>query len=129
MPTMSLTQSYSIGSGGKQNTTSATFDAESQLSVPVPHGTTNMLVALAVAAAKIKGLYVVADKAMTLKTNSGGSPAQTFALAAGVPMSWILGSPLPCPITVDVTGLYLTNAGTTAADDGTLTVALLVDPT
>jgi hypothetical protein len=126
MPTMSVTLAYSIGSGGKQLTVSKTSGAETQISETIADGTTNGLVAFTLDVSKALAVYISASADMTLKTNSSGSPDQTFALAAGVPLVWCEDMPTANPLTTDITALYATNA---SGDDGVLTVAVLVDPT
>ena len=77
---------------------------------------------------QLKSVLLVASVAMTLKTNSSGSPQETIALAAGVPKIWSLAQDLigTCPFSGDVTALFVTNASGGA---GTLTVKTAHDPT
>jgi hypothetical protein len=62
----------------------------------------------------IVSLCIEATTAMTLETNSSSSPANTIALVANKPVVWntqiqsTLGT--ACPLSVDVTNLYVTNA-------------------
>ena len=48
---------------------------------------------------------------MTVKTNSSSSPAQTFSLAANQEVVWGTLQGTTNPITLDVTQLFVTNAG------------------
>lgn len=127
MPTMSITTSYSIGSGGKTYVVSKTSGADATISEAIADGSTNTLVACAFDYTKVVMCYVVSTVDMTLKTNSSGSPTQTIALKAGVPLAWNDSQPTSLRVfTANVTALYLTNA---SGDDGTFTLAVLVDPT
>lgn len=87
---------------------------------------TNTLTAFAATIAKIKVFYMVADVACTVKTNSSGSPQETFTLVANQPIHWdnTDGSLIASLFAGNITALYVT---TTA--DTTLTIRCLVDPT
>lgn len=73
--------------------------------------TTNQLLTIAIDVSQIQTLFIVADGALTVKTNSSGSPVQTLSFAANVPLAWATGAPNANPLTTDVTALYFTNAG------------------
>jgi hypothetical protein len=61
--------------------------------------------------------FVESDQAVTLKTNSTTSAAQTFALTAKRAVAWKTGDIATCPWTTDVTRLYWDNsAGDTDAN-------------
>jgi hypothetical protein len=90
-------------------------EAESNLDLDVPVGN-NQLTAFVLDVSQLKFLYIVAAGALTIKTNSSGSPANTITLAADVPFQWILGDnalrdTANAAITTDITALYITNAG------------------
>lgn len=76
---------------------------------------TNQLVAFVLDVSQLKSFYMRASGgAMTVKTNSSGAPAHTFALLDGEAISWHSDSPLANPFgSTDVTALYVTNAGAT----------------
>lgn len=77
--------------------------------VVIPASSTNYLVAGSFAFAKVSAVWLYCDAACTLKTNSSGSPAQTFTLAANVPLLWLGASdPRVNPFTADVTAFYVT---------------------
>jgi hypothetical protein len=76
-------------------------------------------------------LFIVATGALTLKTNSSGSPANTITLVKDEPFLWRTGDgtlrdTAGSAITTDITGLYITNPGAAAVD---LKLFALVDPT
>ena len=83
----------------------------------VPAGASNQAVALTLAVADIKGIFLVSSADVTLKTNSSSSPTQTIALKAGRPLVWDDQDYFACPISADITGtIYLSNAGAQDAE-------------
>lgn len=74
----------------------------------------------------VKSFIAIADQALTLETNSGGSPANTITLAADVPYYWRVGHADAFKLTTDVTALFVTNASGVAAR---LQIEILFDPT
>ena len=98
----------------------------------IPVSSTNLAVAFAFAIAKLKSILLVSDKDLTVKTNSSGSPANTFALQAGVPLMWSAADGVVFTDTnnaavTSVTSLFVTNASGT--DIPLLQIRALVDPT
>jgi hypothetical protein len=61
-------------------------------------------------------LMLWADQPVTVEVNSSTSPAQTINLAANQMMQFGVGTGLTNPFTVDVTKLFVTNAGTANAN-------------
>lgn len=74
---------------------------------------------VAIDVSTITGLMLKSDQAVTLKTNSTGSPAATISLAAGVPKFFAPGNPYfgtnPFGST-DVTIIYIVNASGSVAN-------------
>jgi len=97
-----------------------TFDEE------CPQSATT-LIAFAVTAAKIKGVFIKSDKVALLETNDAGTPDDSFSLAAGGSIDWAEGDAEACPITTDIaTGIHVTlGAVGTARIQG----EILYDPT
>lgn len=62
---------------------------------------------------KIKSLFINTSTACTIKTNSTGSPDNTFTMTADAPLVWNSSMPTACPITASVTHFYLTNSTAT----------------
>jgi hypothetical protein len=60
----------------------------------------------------LQSLCLYSDVALTIKTNSSGSPTDTIVLVAGEARMWSLayGGLSLCPITANITALYITNA-------------------
>jgi hypothetical protein len=71
---------------------------------------TNKQYNCAVDASGLSGWWLLATNALTIKTNSTGSPDNTFVLTANVPQFWITGISGTNPISVDITAIYVTNA-------------------
>ncbi len=75
---------------------------------------TNQPYTVAIDVSQITSLFMVCDTDCTVKVDDTGSPTPTLAFKAGIPLVWVLGMPNACPLSVDVTVLYLTPAaGTT----------------
>jgi hypothetical protein len=90
--------------------------------------TPNVEVDWACAFANLKSLLIVSDKACSIFTNaaSTGSPDDTLALAAGVPLVWAPTGFGANPFTANVTKIYITVTGTASA---TLKIRALLDQT
>lgn len=76
----------------------------------VANGQTNKEYVLALDQSQLNGLYIWADGAITLKTNSSGSPDDTLAVPAGIPYVWCTGMLGTLLITADVSKIFITNA-------------------
>jgi hypothetical protein len=85
-------------------------------------------VAVAFDHTKIKSLVFFSDQLLSVAVNapSGGSPATTFAVPAGVLRLWAPEDLTNDPFTVNVTSLYITNSGAT---DATIRLRVLLDVT
>jgi hypothetical protein len=80
---------------------------------------------LAVDVSQIESFYIESDQDVTLKTNSTGSPAQTFALTGKKALWWHVGATGSNPLTTDITKLYFDNS---AGDkDATVKVGFLLN--
>lgn len=116
-----------VDDGGETTTkqVSATADAELNLD-PTAAAEATTEVAAAFAYADIVGFFIVSDQDATLLTNSSGAPDDTIELTANTPIVWYAGCGYDCPFTADVTSLFVTVAGTTAA---AVKIRLLYDAT
>lgn len=96
----------------------------------IPESASDLEVAFAADVSQLKSLFLLSDKALTLKTNSDSAPDNTIALAAGVPFVWnhqngvALRDTEDAAISTDIAKLYAT--GTDAA---ALKIRALLDPT
>lgn len=100
--------------------------SKSTIQETIPASTTNQLVAFTLDVSQCKLFSMMSTVAMTVKTNSSGSPADTIALAANIPYVWTNDDYTTFKLGTDVTALYVTNATTAAGD---FTLVALVDPT
>lgn len=105
--------------------------AEHNLDELIPGGSTDLSVAFALVIAKLAALYIVADRPMTIKTNSSGSPVNTITLTAGVPFVWnntmaAMRDTAGVVVSTNITSLFVTLA---AGNDSIVHLRALVDPT
>lgn len=70
---------------------------------------------LAIDVSAVKSFWIKASAALTLKTNSNGSPADTIVLKAGVPYVWNSDSYDTFKLGTDVTAFFFNNASASAA--------------
>jgi hypothetical protein len=59
--------------------------------------------------ANVHALLIYSSTALTIKTNSSGSPTQTLVLTAGQAIVWGPDHLEANPVTADVTKLFLSN--------------------
>jgi hypothetical protein len=98
--------------GGVTETIAAESQREFQKTFAA--GSADVLVTLPHTVANAIAQAIVADQDCTVKTNSSGSPAQTFALKANQPLIWMYGQVAASKIfTTNVTGFYVTCANET----------------
>ena len=86
-----------------------TGDQEINLEEDLAANQTNLEFTLGLDVSKLKSYVLVATAAVTLKTNSTGSPDDTILLPAGKAVVWYDGSPYANLFGTDVTKVYLTN--------------------
>lgn len=131
MPTHNVTLTFEAGESAKlSKTVSASQDSETNLDVTVPAETDDHQVAVEIDVSALESLFLLSDQDVTLETNDGSTPDDTFALKANEPVYWHKDSPLPNPFAsgTDVTSLFLSNqngAGVTAD----VKARILQDPT
>jgi hypothetical protein len=97
-------------------------DSVSEFADVIAANATNQLVNIAFPVTGLQSLLISATGALTLKTNSATTPANTLVLAANVPYIWTQANADVCAITVAVTAIYASNA---AATPVTLTIRAL----
>lgn len=96
-------------------TIAKTVSANIGIEEEVNTGVTNQLVACAFPATGLKMLAICSDKDVTVKTNSSGSPQETWNLKANQVFLWKEGDPGSVPVAGAVTALYITNSSGAAA--------------
>jgi hypothetical protein len=114
MFTAQVTRSVAIDGIVSSFTFPVTSDLRMDVDAAMLAGT-NVQLFVALPVARIQLLQICSNVAMTLKTNSSGSPANTITLLAGQPFSWATGDPplrdtSGALITTDIATMYRTNA-------------------
>lgn len=123
-----FTNAVNDGASSISKSQTITASADARVDASITGATTNQTVSLSAASALIMGIYMVADQALTVKTNTT-TGVDTFALQANKPLSWNQNDPtivIGDILSANITGLYVTNAGVTAA---TLRVRVALDAT
>ncbi len=94
--------------------------------VTVNNGASNQALALTLPSANIKGVYIVSSADVTLETNDGTTPDETFTLKAGIPLLWFADLDyFANPFATDLTGLYFTNS---SGQQATVQIRFLTEP-
>ena len=126
--THTVTFTHSGGSTSVDQSVALTSGSEQNLSEAVADSTSDGLVAFTCDFSQLKALTIKSDQDISICTNdtSGGSPDQTLTITANIPYVWVYGSGITCPITTDITALYVTNASGSTAN---LEIRALEDPT
>ncbi|HME96754.1 MAG TPA: hypothetical protein VKN16_21340 [Methylomirabilota bacterium] len=116
----------SAGGASVQGSVASVADAEDNRDIVVPPTTTDHPVALTLAFASLKSLFILSDQDVSFQTNNAATPVDTLTLKANVPFTWVSTGGVVNPFTANITSLFLTNAGATAA---TVQIRLAVDST
>lgn len=115
MPSHTLTKTWTRGSESLSTPVTKTADQEKGGDYVIPNATTDQLVTLTVDVSEVESLYMVSDQDVSFQTNNAGTPVQTIAMKANVPITYTKDSGETNPLTTDITAIYLTNAsGATA---------------
>jgi hypothetical protein len=118
----------SVQTPGKRVTANFTVahDQQVSLDVSVPGATNDHDVDFDFVVARLQSIFIKSDQDVTLETNSSSAPTNTIALKANKPLIWYVGSYYANLFTADVTRMFFTNAGATAAR---VEIEAIVDPT
>ncbi len=120
-------QTYSSNNGTVSSvTTTLTSDSEVAVDATIAAATTDRLVDVRVVVARLQSFVMYSSTAVTVETNSASTPTNTITIPAGGSVVWYTGAPYANPLTADVTSLFVTNSGATAAN---FKFAALVDAT
>ena len=94
-----------------------TVDAEDNRDISVPDSSTDLQANIAIDVSLLKSFYLDSDQDVTVETNNGTTPDDTFTLKANSPVIWDENDDQPNPFAsaVDVTAVYITNSSGTAA--------------
>jgi len=121
-----ITNTWSSGGTVRSGTITRTAGLLLRYGETIPNDSTDEEVACVIDVSELKGLYMKCARALTVKTNDAVAPDDTISLAAGEPLAWAVDNNVDCPLTVDVTALFVTLA---AGADAVLEIEVLVDPT
>jgi hypothetical protein len=117
--TLTITEKVTYDGGSVQADKAVTGDAQIAVAIDVPATTTDKQSIVAVDMSRVTGIYIKSDQDVTLETNhpAGTSTAadETLSLKANVPYMWHSDSYFTNLLLTDITCIYLTNAGATAA--------------
>lgn len=126
--TVRYTRTVDDGITVRNHLTTLSGGSKQLISELIPGASTNLLLAMVIDISQLKFVELGCEtRAITIKTNSSGSPQETFTLAANEFICWDVDDPTAeCPFAGDVTALYITLA---SGADATLSGVLLTDPT
>ena len=117
MATHTLTVTHTTNDGGTvSNSITETGTAYLEIAESVADSETDYEIVCAIDVSEIALLYIVSDQDVTLETNSGSEAVDTLALEANEPVTWTTKSIYDCPLTEDVTSVFITNASGAAAN-------------
>ena len=102
------------------------FSGDSQLAIQqdIAASTTDQEILAAIDISQAKLVMIKSTQDVTIKTNNSGTPIDTLAVKANVPMVWRNGDYNAIFLTADVTAFYVTNA---TASQATVQILALVD--
>ncbi len=122
-----VTDSYTPGdSASIVSTRSLTGDNQQAWEVAVAAETNDVQVLANVDLTYLKAVHITSDQDVTLETNSSSAADDTIALKANNALIWAHDSYFANPFSVDISALYFSNAGATAA---TVKIWILTDST
>ena len=106
-----ITQAWTDQGNTLTKTVTKTGGAEVNISESIADSTTDEEIACNLDYSAMESLYMVSDQDLQVETNDdAAATGQTINLEAGVPYLWLKDSGITCPITDDVTALFITNA-------------------
>jgi len=128
--THKVTRSWSSsGSATVNYAHEVTAGLEVNLSEAIDDGETDYDLAATIDYDNLKSFFMGSDQDVTVETNNpggaSGAATQTFTLLANQPLVWCTGDADSCPVTADITALYITNGSGSTAN---FELRALVDP-
>ena len=122
-----ITTSYTPGEAASVvSTRTLTGDNQQAWEVAVAAETNDVQVLANVDLTYLKAVHITSDQDVTLETNSSSAADDTIALKANNALVWAHDSYFANPFSVDISALYFSNAGATAA---TVKIWILTDST
>lgn len=124
--THSYTFTWARGSETFAQTISYTQDGEKNFDASVAGLTVNQEIDIAFVKLKVNSMIIFTDQAITIKTNSSGSPQETLTIAASSPWLYRSDDNRANPFAGDVTKMFISVPGAAAA---TVKIRILEDTT
>jgi len=124
--THTIQTTWENGTSAVSTRKQVTSDSEINVDVVIASATTNGQIVCAIDISELKSIVLNSTKDVTVKTNDGSTPDDTFTLKANNPLVWNNESPTANPFSADITDLYVTNA---SGADATVQVRALLDVT
>lgn len=117
--TFGITMSEASEGAGLSTSAPVTVSGDHLISATpvIPAATSNVEVQVGFVVSRLKALWILSDKDVTIETNNSATPDDTLTITANKPWVWYDGSGITCPIVGAagvVTKLFINNAG--AAD-------------
>jgi hypothetical protein len=109
-------KSTALGRGVISASNSYSGTLSLSLDETITNGQTAYEIDIAIDVSKVAAISISSNKAITLKTNSSGSPDNTLTLRAGVPYQWCSDSYDTFKLTTDVTKFYVANSSGASAN-------------
>lgn len=108
MASHTITTTHRNAAGTLTATKTLTNIVEINVDETIAASTTNHEIDVVIDVSAVVMLAIYCDRAVTIKTNSTGSPADTIALPAGDMITWYTGRLDSLILTTDVTKIYVT---------------------
>lgn len=122
--------SNTLNGGGKQvgaSNRSFTGSAQQAIEEDVANGSTDYQINMSIDQSEMVAFAIISTQNVTVETNSGSSPTDTFTLTANVPKIYLNDSSQGSNfITADVTAFFITNSSGSTA---TVSIISLTDAT
>lgn len=116
MATVNITTRVQAG-GTEVISRTNTYSASGLIKVneAIANGQTDKVVTFTADQSAMSAFWLMSDQIVTVETNNGTTPTDTFVLTANEPLVWVSTGEYTNPITADITAIYITNAsGSTA---------------
>lgn len=114
-----ITHDLKTVAGGKtiQKSNEYTGSGHHRVDEDIADSTTDQEITFNLDISALKAITMVADQDVTVETNNGSTPGDTFNLKADQPLMWNSGdSYFSNPFSTDVTALFVTNASGSSAN-------------
>ena len=124
--THTIVSTWKAGDDELVKSETLTGSGESRISESIADSASDLEITFTLDQSAMQSFYMVSDQAITVETNNGAAPTDTFTLAANIPLVWTVGGGSINPVTADITALFITNSSGSAAN---LEIRALTDST